>query len=73
MTYLFHLSLFFKVRKFGACIALYDIIPKNHAKATMTAIVSRIRSSGARVVLVFAVEQDAAALFDEVQRHAAFS
>uniref|UniRef100_A0A8C4ZN80 Olfactory receptor C family, w1 n=1 Tax=Gadus morhua TaxID=8049 RepID=A0A8C4ZN80_GADMO len=34
----------------------------------MAAIVSRIRSSGALVVLVFAVEQDAAALFDEALR-----
>ncbi|XP_071389765.1 extracellular calcium-sensing receptor-like [Centroberyx affinis] len=57
-----------EVRKFGACIALHEIIPKNHAKTAMAAMVSRIRSSGARVVLVFAVEQDTAALFDEVLR-----
>ncbi|KAM3875137.1 vomeronasal type-2 receptor 1-like [Diretmus argenteus] len=58
-----------EVKKFGACIAHHEIIPKNHAKKAMAAIVSRIRSSGAQVVLVFAVEQDTAALFDEVLRH----
>ncbi|KAM3874690.1 extracellular calcium-sensing receptor-like [Diretmus argenteus] len=57
-----------EVKKFGACIAHHEIIPKNHAKKAMAAIVSRIRSSGAQVVLVFAVEQDTAALFDEVLR-----
>uniref|UniRef100_UPI003AAC9499 extracellular calcium-sensing receptor-like n=1 Tax=Centroberyx gerrardi TaxID=166262 RepID=UPI003AAC9499 len=57
-----------EVRQFGACVALHEIIPKNHAKTAMAAMVSRIRSSGARVVLVFAVEQDTAALFDEVLR-----
>ena len=56
---------------FGACVALHVIIPKNHAREPMAAIVSRIRSSGASVILVFAVEQDAGALFDEALRHEA--
>ncbi|XP_056466427.1 extracellular calcium-sensing receptor-like [Gadus chalcogrammus] len=57
-----------EVKKFGACVALQEIIPKNHAREALAAIVSRIRSSGALVVLVFAVEQDAGALFDEALR-----
>ncbi|KAA0714814.1 Extracellular calcium-sensing receptor [Triplophysa tibetana] len=54
-----------EVTKLGACIAFYEIIPKNHEKAEMTRIVKRIGDSGARVVLVFALEQDARALFWE--------
>uniref|UniRef100_A0A8C5BBW0 Extracellular calcium-sensing receptor-like n=1 Tax=Gadus morhua TaxID=8049 RepID=A0A8C5BBW0_GADMO len=61
----------FANEKFGACVALQEIIPKNHAREALAAIVSRIRSSGALVVLVFAVEQDAGALFDEALRHEA--
>ncbi|XP_069562552.1 extracellular calcium-sensing receptor-like [Brachyistius frenatus] len=57
-----------EVRKLGACVALHEIIPKNRAQTAMSSIVSNIRSSGARVILVFAVEQDAAALFDEALR-----
>nr|XP_033486607.1 extracellular calcium-sensing receptor-like [Epinephelus lanceolatus] len=57
-----------EVRKLGACIALHEVIPKNRAQTTISSIVSQIRSSGARVILVFAVEQDAAALFDEALR-----
>ncbi|XP_077466765.1 extracellular calcium-sensing receptor-like [Stigmatopora argus] len=56
------------VRKLGACVALHEVIPKNRAQKAISAIISNIHSSGARVVLVFAVEQDAAALFDEVLR-----
>uniref|UniRef100_A0A8D3AJM4 Olfactory receptor C family, w1 n=1 Tax=Scophthalmus maximus TaxID=52904 RepID=A0A8D3AJM4_SCOMX len=58
-----------KVRKLGACVAFHEIIPKNRAQTAVSSIVSTIRSSGARVILVFAVEQDAAALFDEALRH----
>uniref|UniRef100_A0A3Q3GDR6 Extracellular calcium-sensing receptor-like n=1 Tax=Labrus bergylta TaxID=56723 RepID=A0A3Q3GDR6_9LABR len=58
----------YKVRKLGACVALHEIIPKNRAQAAISSIISKIRSSGARVILVFAVEQDAAALFDEALR-----
>lgn len=58
-----------QVRELGACIALHKIIPKNRAQSAISSIVSNIRSSGARVILVFAVEQDAAALFDEVLRY----
>ncbi|XP_045929944.1 extracellular calcium-sensing receptor-like [Micropterus dolomieu] len=58
-----------EVRKLGACVALYEIIPKNRAQTAISSIVSKIRSSGTRVVLVFAVEQDAAALFDVALRH----
>ncbi|XP_027136437.1 extracellular calcium-sensing receptor [Larimichthys crocea] len=54
-----------EVRKLGACVALHEIIPKNRAQTAISSIVSKIRSSGARVILVFAVEQDVAALFDE--------
>ncbi|KAM7412968.1 hypothetical protein PAMA_020385 [Pampus argenteus] len=57
-----------EVRKLGACVALHEIIPKNRAQTAISSIVSKIRSSGARVILVFAVEQDAAALFDEALR-----
>uniref|UniRef100_A0A3P8W5U0 Extracellular calcium-sensing receptor-like n=1 Tax=Cynoglossus semilaevis TaxID=244447 RepID=A0A3P8W5U0_CYNSE len=57
-----------KVRQFGACVALHEILPKNRDQAGVSRIISKIRSSRARVVLVFAVEQDAAALFDEVLR-----
>ncbi|KAM8769884.1 extracellular calcium-sensing receptor-like [Acanthopagrus schlegelii] len=57
-----------EVRKLGACVALHEIIPKNRAQTAVSSIVSRIRSSGARVILVFAVEQDVVALFDEVLR-----
>lgn len=52
----------------GACVALHEIIPKNRAQSTISSIVSNIQSSGVWVILVFAVEQDAAALFDEVLR-----
>ncbi|KAL6479471.1 hypothetical protein MHYP_G00129040 [Metynnis hypsauchen] len=58
-----------KVTKLGACIGLYEIIPKNHAPAEMARIVQRIGGSGARVVLVFALEQDAKALFSEALKH----
>nr|XP_055031057.1 extracellular calcium-sensing receptor-like [Misgurnus anguillicaudatus] len=54
-----------EVNKLGACIAFYEIIPKNHEKAEMSRIVKRIRETGARVVLVFALEQDARAIFWE--------
>ncbi|XP_026169324.1 extracellular calcium-sensing receptor-like [Mastacembelus armatus] len=57
-----------EVGKLGACVALHEIIPKNRAQNTISSIVSKIRSSAARVILVFAVEQDAAALFDEALR-----
>uniref|UniRef100_A0A3B4XZG4 Extracellular calcium-sensing receptor-like n=1 Tax=Seriola lalandi dorsalis TaxID=1841481 RepID=A0A3B4XZG4_SERLL len=57
-----------KVRKLGACVAVHEIIPKNRAQIAISSIVSKIRLSGARVILVFAVEQDAAALFDEALR-----
>ncbi|XP_072550600.1 extracellular calcium-sensing receptor-like [Salminus brasiliensis] len=58
-----------KVTKLGACIAFYEIIPKNHAPTEMARIVKRISGSGARVVLVFALEQDVKALFSEALRH----
>lgn len=57
-----------EVKKLGACVALHEIIPKNHAKTQMARIVERIRRSGTRVVLLFAVEQDAGALLREVLR-----
>nr|XP_046244778.1 extracellular calcium-sensing receptor-like [Scatophagus argus] len=57
-----------EVKKLGACVAFHEIIPKNRAQAAISSVISKIRSSGARVILVFAVEQDAAALFDEVLR-----
>ena len=61
-----------QVRKLGACVALHEIIPKNRAQTAISSIVSKIRSSGARVILVFAVEQDAAAMYDEALRHDSF-
>ncbi|XP_041851303.1 extracellular calcium-sensing receptor-like [Melanotaenia boesemani] len=57
-----------EVRKLGACVAIHEIIPKNRAQAGISSIISNIQSSGAQVILVFAVEQDAAALFDEALR-----
>ncbi|KAJ8367809.1 hypothetical protein SKAU_G00078370 [Synaphobranchus kaupii] len=54
-----------EVRKLGACVAFQEIIPKNHEAVRMSRIVERIRLSGARVALVFALEQDAGALFRE--------
>uniref|UniRef100_A0A3Q3KDM4 G-protein coupled receptors family 3 profile domain-containing protein n=1 Tax=Monopterus albus TaxID=43700 RepID=A0A3Q3KDM4_MONAL len=57
-----------EIRKLGACVALHEIIPKTQTQSTISSIVFKIRSSGARVILVFAVEQDAAALFDEALR-----
>ncbi|KAM9318689.1 extracellular calcium-sensing receptor-like [Pholidichthys leucotaenia] len=57
-----------EIRNLGACIALHEIIPKNRAQAAISSIISNIRSSGVWVILVFAVEQDAAVLFDEVLR-----
>ncbi|XP_015225725.1 PREDICTED: extracellular calcium-sensing receptor-like [Cyprinodon variegatus] len=57
-----------EVTKFGVCIAFYEIIPKNRQQTKILHIISRIRLSRAKVILLFAVEQDAAALFDEVQR-----
>ncbi|KAG9348141.1 hypothetical protein JZ751_001876 [Albula glossodonta] len=57
-----------EVRKLGACVAFHEVIPKNHEAGRMSGIVERIRVSGARVVLLFALEQDAGALFREVLR-----
>lgn len=57
-----------EVRKLGACVALHEVIPKNHAESHMARIVERVRESGARVVLLFAVEQDAGALLREALR-----
>ncbi|XP_077104229.1 extracellular calcium-sensing receptor-like [Siphateles boraxobius] len=54
-----------EVTKLGACIAFYEIIPKNHDQTEMSRIVKRIPESGTSVVLVFALEQDARALFWE--------
>ncbi|XP_017280173.1 extracellular calcium-sensing receptor-like [Kryptolebias marmoratus] len=57
-----------EVRKFGVCVALHKIIPKNREQTNILSIISSIRLSGAQVILVFAVEQDAVALFDEALR-----
>lgn len=58
-----------KMTKLGACIAFYEIIPKNHQQTEMSRIVERIHESGSHVVLVFALEQDARALFWEALHH----
>ncbi|XP_066540269.1 extracellular calcium-sensing receptor-like [Hoplias malabaricus] len=58
-----------KVTKLGVCIALYEIIPKNHPPVEMARIVKRIGGSQARVILVFALEQDAKALFSQSLKH----
>uniref|UniRef100_A0A3P8YQ81 G-protein coupled receptors family 3 profile domain-containing protein n=1 Tax=Esox lucius TaxID=8010 RepID=A0A3P8YQ81_ESOLU len=55
-----------EVQKVSVCMALHEIIPRNHTAGAMASIVARIRSSGSRVVLVFALEHDTVALFDEV-------
>ncbi|CAL9684080.1 unnamed protein product [Knipowitschia caucasica] len=57
-----------EVQKFGACVALYEIIPKIQTYDNISYIISKIRSSRAKVILVFAVEQDAEALFDGALR-----
>lgn len=57
------------MQKLGACIALHQIIPKTQSQAAISSIISNIRASGARVVLVFAVEQDVVRLFDEAVRY----
>lgn len=57
-----------KVSRLGVCVSFYEIIPKSHVRAEMSRIVGRVRGSGARVVLVFALEQDAKALFSEALR-----
>ena len=57
-----------EVKKLGACVALHEIIPKNHDNTQMARIVERIQKSGTRVVLLFAVEQDAGALLREALR-----
>nr|XP_023677070.1 extracellular calcium-sensing receptor-like [Paramormyrops kingsleyae] len=57
-----------QVGRQGACVAFLEVIPKNHAAERMSSIVRRIRLSGVRVVLLFALEQDAGALFQEVLR-----
>ncbi|XP_037533750.1 extracellular calcium-sensing receptor-like [Nematolebias whitei] len=57
-----------EVKKFGVCVALHKIIPKNPKPTDILSIISTIRLSGAQVVLVFAVEQDAVILFDEALR-----
>ncbi|XP_034024841.1 extracellular calcium-sensing receptor-like [Thalassophryne amazonica] len=57
-----------KVRRLGACIAVHEFIPKNCAPAAVASIIHKIRLSGARVILVFAVEQDASVLFDAALR-----
>lgn len=60
------------MQKLGACIALHEMIPKIQSQAAILSIISNIRSSGAHVVLVFAVEQDVARLFDEAVRYSAY-
>lgn len=57
------------MQKLGACIALHQIIPKIQSQAAISSIISNIRASGARAVLVFAVEQDVVRLFDEAVRY----
>ncbi|KAM9852837.1 extracellular calcium-sensing receptor-like [Aulostomus maculatus] len=57
-----------EVRRLGVCVALHEIIPKNREQTAISLIISKIHSSRAAVILVFAVEQDAAALFDEALR-----
>uniref|UniRef100_A0A3B3BWA9 Olfactory receptor C family, w1 n=1 Tax=Oryzias melastigma TaxID=30732 RepID=A0A3B3BWA9_ORYME len=57
-----------EINKLGACVAFNEIIPKNPSQTEISSIVASIRSSGVHVILVFAVEQDVAAFFDEVVR-----
>uniref|UniRef100_A0A8C9SD94 Extracellular calcium-sensing receptor-like n=1 Tax=Scleropages formosus TaxID=113540 RepID=A0A8C9SD94_SCLFO len=57
-----------EVEKYGACVAFLEIIPKSHYMEQMSIIVERIRLSGVRVVLLFALEQDVVALFQAVLR-----
>ncbi|XP_039612419.1 extracellular calcium-sensing receptor-like [Polypterus senegalus] len=55
-----------KLKQFGVCSAFTEIIPKNHALNKIVQIVQTIKSSNAKVILVFSLEQDAHALFQEV-------
>ncbi|KAK7905213.1 hypothetical protein WMY93_017820 [Mugilogobius chulae] len=58
-----------EVQKLGACVALHEIIPKIPTHEKISSIISKIHSSRAKVILVFAVEQDAEALFDGALRN----
>ncbi|XP_033894897.3 extracellular calcium-sensing receptor-like [Acipenser ruthenus] len=57
-----------QIRQLGACVAFTETIPKNHAPGKISQIVEIIKSSSAKVVVVFSVEQDALAVFQEVLR-----
>ncbi|XP_030621124.1 extracellular calcium-sensing receptor-like [Chanos chanos] len=52
-----------EITKLGACVALFEIIPKNHAPGHIRKIIGKIATSKTRVVLVIALEQDAGSLF----------
>ncbi|MFT7803151.1 extracellular calcium-sensing receptor-like [Arapaima gigas] len=55
-----------QVEKHGTCVAFLEVIPKNPDTERMSDIVQNIRLSGVHVVLLFALEQDAVALFQVV-------
>lgn len=57
-----------QIRQLGACVAFTETIPKNHAPGKISQIVEIIKASSAKVVVVFSVEQDALAVFQEVLR-----
>ncbi|XP_064831366.1 extracellular calcium-sensing receptor-like [Oncorhynchus masou masou] len=52
----------------GVCVAYAEVIPKVPSQRRMKHIVDTIRGSTARVVVTFAISQDARALMEEVVR-----
>nr|XP_046171426.1 extracellular calcium-sensing receptor-like [Oncorhynchus gorbuscha] len=52
----------------GVCVAYAEVIPKVPSQRRMKYIVDTIRGSTARVVVTFAISQDARALMEEVVR-----
>ncbi|XP_072329755.1 extracellular calcium-sensing receptor-like [Scyliorhinus torazame] len=57
-----------QIEALGACIAFSHTIPKVNTKEEIEAIVNTIRKSRAKVILVFAIEQDTDTLIQEVMR-----
>eukprot|EP00062_Callorhinchus_milii_P026345 gi/632988341/ref/XP_007883058.1/ PREDICTED: extracellular calcium-sensing receptor-like [Callorhinchus milii] len=57
-----------QVKTFGVCIAFSEIIPKVNSKKKVVEIVEMIEKSRAKVILVFAVEQDMELIVKEAIR-----
>uniref|UniRef100_H3A7C1 Olfactory receptor C family, w1 n=1 Tax=Latimeria chalumnae TaxID=7897 RepID=H3A7C1_LATCH len=55
-----------EVKKFGACVAFKEIIPKVTSKVQILRIVKTIKRSTAKVIVLFAIEADAYPLLQEL-------